>query len=232
MISDHIFKIKQRIAGACAKIGRDPRQITLVAISKGRTAREIEEAIEAGISDIGENRVQEAELKYRKLITSEPANPRTIKWHMVGHLQTNKAKEAVKIFDLIHSLDSIRLAREIDRQAARINKVQSVLIEIKTSPEATKSGIASGEAVGLIKEIASLKNISLKGLMTIAPLVNDPEKARPYFRELRELRDSINAISNMQYAICELSMGMTDDFEIAIEEGANMLRIGRAVFEG
>jgi len=230
MFQDAILNIRKRIIGTCSKINQDPDSITIVAVTKGRTAGQIKEAITAGITDIGENRVQEALIKYNAMRTT-PCAQRT-KWHMVGHLQTNKVKEAVKLFDLIHSVDSIRLAKEIDKESAKINKIQEVLIEIKTSAEATKFGLKSDEALKVIKEIADLKNINIKGLMTIAPLVDNPEKTRPYFRILRELRDKINALRVTSYELRVLSMGMTDDFEVAIEEGANMIRIGRAIFEG
>jgi pyridoxal phosphate enzyme (YggS family) len=150
---------------------------------------------------------------------------------MVGHLQTNKVKDAVKIFDLIQSVDSLHLAEEIDKQAAKINKIQDILIEVKTSPEATKFGLQLEVVIEVIKGITKLKNLNIKGLMTIAPIVDNPEKARPYFRLLRELGDKINEsrITNHESRI--LSMGMTDDFEVAIEEGANMVRLGRAIFD-
>lgn len=232
MVKDNILKVRSRIHTACSRANRDPQAITLVAISKGRDSRQIEEALDAGITDIGENKVQEALLKYNNQLTNEPTNQRTITWHMVGHLQTNKVKDAVRIFDLIHSVDSIRLAQEIDKQAAKIGKVQDILIEVKTSPEETKSGIDPVEAAGLIQQIASLKHINTRGLMTIAALSGDPEKARPYFRRLRELKEEINNLQPTSYDLQTLSMGMTDDFEVAIEEGANMVRIGRAIFEG
>ena len=219
MIDENILKFRERIASACYKVKRDPGEITVVAVSKNRAIEQINQAIEAGIADIGENRVQEAILKYNQL---------RAKWHLVGHLQTNKVKDAVRIFDLIQSVDSLRLAAEIDKQAAKINKIQDILIEIKTSPEATKFGLKPNAAIEVIKEIAQLKNINMKGLMTIAPLVDEPEKTRPYFRQLRELRDYLRA---MNYELGILSMGMTDDFEVAIEEGSNMVRIGRAIFE-
>jgi len=230
MFQDAILNIRKRIIGTCSKINQDPDSITIVAVTKGRTAGQIKEAITAGITDIGENRIQETLIKYNAMRTT-PCAQRT-KWHMVGHLQTNKVKEAVKLFDLIHSVDSIRLAKEIDKESAKINKIQEVLIEIKTSPEATKFGLKPDEALKVIKEIADLKNINIKGLMTIAPLVDNPEKTRPYFRILRELRDKINELRITSYELRVLSMGMTDDFEVAIEEGANMIRIGRAIFEG
>jgi hypothetical protein len=240
MIKDNIFKIKERIAQACSKVKRNPQEITIVAVAKGRTPDEIKEILESGITDIGENRVQEASSKYRELAnrrTCELANQRayeltnlrTIRWHMVGHLQTNKVKDALKLFGLIHSVDSLHLAREIDKQASRINKVQDILIEVKTSEEATKFGLRPDEVFSVIKEMFGFKNINIKGLMTIAPLLDNPEEARSYFKALRELKDKINQLTNHQLTI--LSMGMTDDFEVAIEEGSNMLRLGRAIFE-
>jgi PLP dependent protein len=227
MIKDNIIKVRQRIALACARIDQDPGRITLIAVTKGRTVGDIEEAVREGITDIGENRVQEAAFKYNELRQPQAGPPpaEAFKWHMIGHLQTNKVKEAVKIFDLIQSVDSQRLAQEIDKQAAKINKVQDILLEIKTSPEESKSGLKSGDVEEAIKEAGKLKNINIKGLMTIAPAVDNPEKARPYFRMLRQLRDK----TNKPFI---LSMGMTDDFEAAIEEGATMVRIGRAIFEG
>ncbi len=230
MIKDSILKVRGRISSACSKINQDPHKITIIAVSKGRTVRQIKEAADAGITDIGENRVQEAILKYNNLIPNTQ-NLTPIKWHMVGHLQTNKAKDAVKIFDLIQSVDSVRLVEEIDKQAHKINKIQDILIEIKTSPEESKFGLKADEAVGVIKELTKLKNIKIKGLMTIAPIVDDPEKSRPYFKLLRELRDRINELRVTSYELLVLSMGMTDDFEVAIEEGSNMVRLGRAIFE-
>jgi len=230
MIKDNLSKVYQRISSVCSKVNQNPDSVTIVAVSKGRSVEGIREALEAGITDIGENRIQEALLKYNRLMTND-YRLSTIKWHMVGHLQTNKVKDAVKIFDLIQSVDSARLAAEIDKQAAKINKIQDILIEIKTSAEATKSGIKPDDATEVIKEIAKFKNINIKGLMTIAPIVASPEETRPYFRKLREIKNSINRqrITNNELTI--LSMGMTDDFEIAIEEGSTMVRLGRAIFE-
>jgi pyridoxal phosphate enzyme (YggS family) len=237
MIKENVPSIRKRIALVCSKFNRDFNSITVVAVSKGRASEQIKEAFEAGITDIGENRVQEALLKYNELQTPNSPLPgrqagklQTIRWHMVGHLQTNKIKEAVRIFDLIHSVDSIRLAKEIDKESAKINKIQNLLIEIKTSPEAAKFGLKPDEAVEFMKEIAELKNISIKGLMTIAPIVDNPEKTRPYFMILKELLFKINRLGILNYELKTLSMGMTDDFEVAIEEGSNMLRLGRAIF--
>ena len=227
MIKDNIGKIKERIVSLCAKIGRNPEDITIVAISKGRPVEAVKEAVEAGICDIGENRVQEALLKYYSV---KEMNIGPVRWHMVGHLQTNKVKDAVNIFDLIHSVDSLHLAQEIDKQAGKINKVQELLVEIKTSPEESKSGMTARAAVTVINEIVKLKNIKIKGLMTVAPIVDDAQQARIYFKELREFRDKINSFHLESCDMRFLSMGMTDDYEAAIEEGSNMLRLGRAIF--
>jgi len=230
MIKENILKIRERISNSCPKIIQGPKSITLVAVSKGRTPEQIKEAIEAGIIDIGENKVKEALIKYKQIM--DEGYGARIKWHMIGHLQTNKVKEAVKIFDLIQSVDSLYLGQKIDKQAAKINKIQDILIEVKTSPEATKFGLRPEDTVGVIKELAKLGNINIKGLMTIAPLVDNPERTRPYFRSLKELFEQINAQRITHNALRFLSMGMTDDFEVAIEEGSNMVRLGRAIFEG
>ena len=191
MIKDNILEVRKRVICACRRAKRDAAAIRLVAVSKNRSAEEIKEALLAGLTDFGENRVQEAAAKYRELSA--------IKWHMVGHLQTNKVKQAVKIFDLIQSVDSLRLMKEINKQAARIGKIQAILIEVKLSPEATKFGIKPDETAGVIKEAAVFKNIHIKGLMTIAPVLDNPQKSRPYFRGLRELRDKINALPVTRY---------------------------------
>lgn len=228
MIKDNILKIRERIALACAKAGCQSHSVNIVAVSKGRPAEEIKEVIAAGIVDIGENRVQEALGKFYQL----RATGYRVRTHLVGHLQTNKVKEAVKIFDLIQSVDSLRLAQEIDKQAARMNKLQDILLEIKTSPEESKFGIKPDAVIEVSAEMAGLKNVRVRGLMTIAPLADDPQKARPYFRMLRELQNELNDRRGSHDELNILSMGMTDDFEVAIEEGSNMLRLGRAIFEG
>lgn len=217
MIKDNILEVRRRIEAACLRAKRDPATVKLVAVSKNRSIDEIKEASEAGITEFGENRVQEALSKYESGLY--------VKWHMVGHLQTNKSRDAVKIFDLIHSVDSARLAKEIDKEALKLNKIQDVLLEVKISPEVTKSGIDPGEALKVFEEVQGLKNIRVLGFMGIAPLAAKQEEARPYFKVLKGIRDSVDA--GML-----LSMGMTDDFETAIEEGSNLIRIGRAIFEG
>ncbi|MEK6727208.1 MAG: YggS family pyridoxal phosphate-dependent enzyme [Candidatus Omnitrophota bacterium] len=229
MIKDNLQKVKERISSVCSKINRDPGSVTIVCVSKGRGIEQIKEAIETGITDIGENRVQEAKRKYGGRFA---ISDKHMKLHMVGHLQTNKVKDALNIFDLIQSVESMHLADAINREAAKINKVQDILIEVKTSQgEATKSGLKPEETPGVVSEIAKFKNINIKGLMTIAPIVSNTEETRPYFRSLRNLRDKINALPGTREPLTVLSMGMTDDFEVAIEEGANMIRLGRAIFE-
>ena len=224
MIADNLKSVTQRIAKCCKKVGRSPEEVQLVCVTKEACADEIEEVLDSGVHILGENRIQTALIKYKSI------GDRAI-WHLVGHLQTNKAKDAVNIFSLIHSVDSARLAKEIDKAAKKINKIQDVLIQVNTSGEKTKFGASPESVIDIFKEISLYPNITIKGLMTIASEVDDPEKARPYFRALRELRDKINPIHNTQYTIPILSMGMSGDFEVAIEEGSNMVRIGRAIFK-
>jgi len=192
-----------------------PDEITLVAVTKGFEASIIKTAFDCGIKNFGENRVQEAEEKIGQLSDLKP----DVTWHMVGHLQSNKAKTAVELFDIIHSVDSVRLAEILSR---RVQKPLPVLLEVNVSGEATKGGFSVGEIAAAVEEISQLSDLKVMGLMTIAPFVSEPEEVRPVFRKLRELRDSLR--------LEHLSMGMTDDFEVAVEEGATMLRIGRAIF--
>ncbi len=215
MIRDNIASVKMRIGAACARVNADPGKISIVCVSKGRSVESIREAVDAGLACLGENRVQEAKEKYGHVPGAD--------WQMIGHLQTNKVKDALNIFSLIHSVDSIGLAQEIDRRARNIGKVQDILIEVKTSPEATKYGVEPEVLPEMYKEAARLGNLKIKGLMTIAPLAEKAEEARQYFSRLRKLRDELNPS-------WLLSMGMSDDFEMAIEEGADIIRLGRAIF--
>ena len=224
MIEENITRIKEKVNKICNKAGRNPEEITIVAVSKGRTAREIEQAVSSGIANIGENRVQEAIEKYKQL--SDLTNSKKIRWHMIGHLQGNKAKDAVKIFDLVHSVDTLKIAEEISRQAEQINKTQDILLEINVSGETSKFGFKAEETIQAVKEISKLNNLNIRGLMTIAPEGNS-EEARHCFKTLRELMEKARE-KNQQLEI--LSMGMTDDLEIAIEEGSTMIRLGRAIF--
>lgn len=229
MISDNLSRIKETIAFLCNKNKRKPEEITLVAVTKNISLEKIEEVLNLGIKNIADNKVQEALSKYSSL--KEKFKNKSFCWHMIGHLQTNKVKDVVCIFDLIQSVDSLHLVVEINKQAAKINKIQDILLEINISGEATKFGINPKSTIEVVKEIAKLKNINLKGLMTIAPIVDDPEKARPYFRKLKELISEVNKQQITDSELQVLSMGMSDDFEVAIEEGSNMVRLGRAIFK-
>lgn len=215
--------IKNRIEKTARACGRNPETICLVAVSKTIPADRVKEAIEAGVTDLGENYVQEARNKFNTLV----AYP--VSWHFIGHLQSNKAKYAVRLFDLIHSVDTIKLARELNKQSEKVNKIQDVLIQVNVSEENSKSGVYIKDIYGLLKEIGLLKNLSIKGLMTMPPFFNAPEKVRPYFSGLRHLRDQmVGDLPNVR--LDELSMGMTGDFEVAIEEGATLIRVGTAIF--
>lgn len=223
-IKANLESVILRISKAAFAVGRDAEGIKLVAVTKNVPAEVIEQAIQAGITDIGENRVQEAKPKIDILKTKYP----NVTWHMIGHLQRNKVRQALDIFDIIQSVDSERLAREIQAKAEA--KVVPVLVEINTSGEETKYGIPVNSTIDFLKTVSSFKNLSVQGLMTIAPLVDDPQKARTYFRKLKTLSEEIKKLNLPNVEMKYLSMGMTDDFEVAIEEGSNMVRIGRAIF--
>lgn len=216
--------VKNRIRKVAIDCGRDPQSIRLVAVSKTMPAERVKEAIAAGVEILGENYIQEAKEKIDRL-SSYP-----VSWHFIGHLQTNKAKYAVRLFDLIHSVDSLKLAVELNRQAKKIGKVQEILIQVNVGEEASKSGISPTETFDMAKKIGHLENLCLRGLMTIQPFCNDPQKARPYFALLCDLVNRIKAAIKTRVPFDELSMGMTNDFEVAIEEGATLLRIGTAIF--
>jgi hypothetical protein len=216
--------VKDRISKAAHACGRDPETVCLVAVSKTIPANRVKEAIEAGITVLGENYVQEARAKFNALAIHP------VSWHFIGHLQSNKAKYAVRLFDLIHSVDTLKLARELNKQALKFNKIQDILIQVNISKEASKSGVDAEDTYNLIKDISLLENLSIKGLMTMPPFFNQPEKVRPYFAALRNLRDQIKQEARPNVALDELSMGMTGDFEAAIEEGATLVRIGTAIF--
>lgn len=202
-----------------------PHEITLIAISKTHPASIVRQAIELGATDIGENRVQEAEQKINEVGRT------AARWHLVGHLQANKARRAVQLFDVIHSLDSLELARRLDRLCDEEGRENlPVLIQVDLGHEETKSGVSESELPALVEGLASLQRIELAGLMTLPPFFDDPEQARPFFRRLRELRDDLGARGVFGDRKGELSMGMTNDFAVAIEEGATMVRIGTAIF--
>ncbi len=229
MLLDNISDIYKRISHAAMRAGRNPEDVRLIAVTKTVGIAKIMEAVDAGLRIFGENRVQEAKTKIENLARLSTADYQlpTIEWHLIGHLQKNKAKYAVQLFDLIQSVDSGELASEIDRQAEKTGKIQDVLIEVKLSHEGTKHGVSRSGLTGLLEAANEMKHLNLKGLMTIPPFFDNPREARPYFRELRELRDK--AVSE-GFSLPELSMGMSGDFEVAIEEGATMVRIGTAIF--
>jgi len=204
--------VHERIAQAARRVGRRHEDILLVAVSKTFPAERVRDAIDAGVAALGENRVQEAKEKIRQL-----AHP--VPWHLVGRLQTNKARDALALFDLIQSVDRLDLARELDRRAS---KPVDVLLEVNIGAEPSKGGFAPADLKLALEAIAQFPRLRVRGLMTIPPAVSDPEQARPSFRLLRELRD--------QMGLTELSMGMSADFEVAIEEGATMVRVGTAIF--
>lgn len=220
-IEKNLSRVRERMEHAATKVGRDPREIKLMAVTKTVTVERIQEAIVAGVTIFGENYVQEARSKIEEI------GQAGIQWHLIGHLQTNKARYAVRLFDLIHSVDGITVARELDKRAAAEGKIVDCLIEVNLSQENSKFGISKERAPELAHELRDLKNISLKGLMTMPPYADDPEAARPYFTALRKLKEEIERDG---IPLPELSMGMSTDFAVAIEEGATIVRIGRAIF--
>jgi pyridoxal phosphate enzyme (YggS family) len=223
-VKQRLEHIRKRIRQAAESCNRDPDSIRLVTVSKTVPAETVKEAIEAGATILGENYVQEAREKFDALVLYP------VSWHFIGHLQSNKAKYAVRLFDLIHSVDSLKLAHALDKEAKKVDKIQSILVQVNISGEDTKSGITAAETPGLISEISRLENLSIKGLMTMPPYFYQPEKVRPYFGALRDLRDRLKEQCIPNLSMDELSMGMTGDFEVAIEEGATIVRIGTAIF--
>ncbi|MBO0859070.1 MAG: YggS family pyridoxal phosphate-dependent enzyme [Chloracidobacterium sp.] len=220
--------INQRIAAACERAGRQISEITLVAVSKTVTANRVSEAIRAGVQTLGESRVQEAAAKIAEL---QPLSAeREVQWHLIGHLQSNKARQAVELFDAIHSVDDLKLAERLDRFAAISGKRLPIFIEVNIGGEQSKSGVEPGAVLPLCEQIAKLPNLELKGLMAVPPYSDNPEDARPFFKHLRRLRDEARRTGAAEALFNDLSMGMSDDFEIAIEEGATFVRIGSAIF--
>jgi pyridoxal phosphate enzyme (YggS family) len=223
-IKTRLHTVQDRIKQAAVSCGRSPGTVQLVAVSKTIGSEKVKQAVDAGATILGENYIQEARDKIAGL-SGVPAS-----WHFIGHLQRNKAKYAVKLFDLIHSVDTARLARELNKQAEKINKRQKILIQLNISNEKTKSGASADEAASLVKQMIDMPHISIQGFMTMPPFFDNPEGARPYFRALREIRDEIVRLKISADPMAELSMGMTGDFEVAIEEGATLVRIGTAIF--
>ena len=223
-LEKNIAQVQERIAAACLRARRRPEKIKLVAVSKTVPPDRIREAYDAGLRDFGENRVQEAHSKRAAL------SDLTVTWHLVGHLQTNKAKLARELFHWVHSLDSLRLAQRLDQAAVCSGDRLPVLVEVNLGEEAAKSGVTEQEVLSLAEHVSRLPTLELRGLMVLPPLFEDPERARPFFRRLRELAETIEAAKLPNVSAHELSMGMSHDLEVAIEEGATMVRIGTAIF--
>ncbi len=221
-IAENLKRVQEKIFNAAQKIGRKPEDVTLIAVSKLVEADRINLAIDAGVKIIGENKVQEAQQK-RKFI-------KPVTCHMVGHLQRNKVKDAIQLYDMIQSVDSLRLANELEKRCGYVNKIMPILIEVNTSGEPSKYGCDPEEALDLIGKISELKYLQIKGLMTIGLFSDDQEAVRPCFKKLRELSEKIKKAQISGVEMSVLSMGMTSDFELAIEEGSNMVRIGTAIF--
>jgi len=224
-LRQRLQQVRNRMAEAAIRTHRQPEEVTLIAVSKTHPAEIIREAIAAGVTDLGENRVQEADAKITE-VGREAA-----RWHLIGHLQSNKTRRAIELFDVIHSLDSAALAQRLDRVCGEVDREElPVLIQIDLGKESTKSGAAENELPEIVDAIKQSRIVRLQGLMTLPPYFDDPEQARPFFRRLRELRDELSARGAFGDGGGELSMGMTHDYEVAIEEGATMVRVGTAIF--
>lgn len=224
-VAENFRAVEERINNSAFKAKRDSDNIKLIAVSKTIGLERIITAVKSGVSILGENRVQEAEYKIKEL--GELHKGLHIEWHLIGHLQKNKAKTAVRIFDVIHSLDTLKLAVELDRQAQNIKKTQRALVQVKLADEDTKYGVSEDRLMELLKGTDGMKNLKIEGLMIMPPFFEDPEEARPYFRRLRHLAEKA---SGKGFMLRELSMGMSHDFETAIEEGSTMVRVGTAIF--
>ena len=223
MILENIKQVEENIIKSCEKVGRDPKEVTLIAVSKTKPYTAIEEALPSGVLDYGENKVQELTEKYEIL-------PKDIRWHMIGHLQRNKVKYLVGKVELIHSVDSLRLANQIETEFAKKNEIANILIEVNMANEESKFGITSETTEQLVREISKLEHVRIKGLMTIAPYTDNPETNRKYFRNMKKLSVDITEKNIDNVSMNVLSMGMTGDYQVAIEEGATMIRVGTGIF--
>ena len=223
-IRENVAQVRERIAAACRRSQRGPDDVRLLAISKTFPPESIREAYKAGLRDFGENRVQEAAAKRPAL------SDLSITWHLVGHLQTNKAKTARELFQWVHSVDSFRLAQKLDQVTASAGGRLPVLLEVNLGGEESKAGVGESDVIQLAEQSSRLVTLEVRGLMVIPPFFDDPEQVRPYFRQLRELAHKIEARGIPNVSMRELSMGMSHDFEVAIEEGATIIRVGTAIF--
>ena len=227
MLSERIPSVFKKITYAALRTGRNPEEIKLIAVTKSQSIDKIKEASQLGLRIFGENRVQEAKIKIEALKEFIAQWKMNIEWHMIGHLQSNKVKEAVRLFEIIHSMDSEKLAILINKEAEKVGKIQRVLIQVKLSQEESKYGVNIDKIEELMEFCTNLPNLKVEGLMTIPPYFENPEDSRPYFKNLRQIKE---ILSQKGYCLKELSMGMSNDFEVAIEEGATMVRIGTALF--
>jgi len=223
-VTENVERVQRRIHQACRRAGRSDKDVRLIAVSKTKPAEAVRQAYAAGLREFGENRVQEAAAKRKELRDLDA------EWHLIGHLQSNKAKQAVQLFDCVHSVDSLHLAEKIDRAAAALGREMPVLIEVHLGEEASKFGVEENDLLQLAEELGALPSLDLQGLMTLPPFLDNPEDVRPFFRRLRELAERIEARNLLGVSMRELSMGMSHDFEIAIEEGATIVRVGTAIF--
>ena len=223
MVREQYLKVKEKIENACVRAGRKPEDVTLIAVSKTKPLELLREAYEAGARDFGENKVQE-------IIEKEPQMPEDARFHMIGHLQRNKVRQVIGKTVLIHSVDSLRLARQIEEDAAKVGIVVPVLLEVNVAREESKFGFFTEEVENAVREISSLSHISVKGLMTIAPFVENPEENRKVFQELYQLSVDIKSKNIDNVTMGVLSMGMSGDYEVAVEEGATMVRVGTSIF--
>ena len=231
MISENLENVRRRIGAATQRSHRSPADVRLIAVSKTHPVATVIEAVRAGQADFGENRVQEGLAKIDALLSQGSGGQTTApEWHLIGHLQTNKAKKAAAAFHWIHSVDSIELVQKLDAAAAEANTRPKILIQVDLAHEATKSGAPLSDMPALIAAARSARSLELSGLMIVPPIVDDPEDARPWFRQLRGVRDALVAAGTPAGSLKELSMGMSHDFEVAIEEGATMVRVGSAIF--
>jgi PLP dependent protein len=222
-ISSRVSEIRERVADAAVRCGRSPGDVTLCAVSKTFPAEFVERAAEAGIGDVGENKVQEAE-------TKKPSVHASLTWHLIGHLQSNKARRAVELFDVIQTIDSVKLAERLDRLAGELGRRLEVYVEVDLAGESTKSGVPADGVSAVVETLDRSANVRLAGLMAVPPYFEDPADVRPYFRRLRELRDRLNDSGKLGSPLVGLSMGMSHDFEVAVEEGATLVRVGTAIF--
>lgn len=223
MIKDNIKNVENLIKKSCEKVGRDYNEVTLIAVSKTKPISDIKEAYEYGTRDFGENKVQELDEKYPEL-------PNDVKWHLIGHLQRNKVKYIVDKVALIHSVDSVRLAEQINTEAEKKDVDVNILVQVNVSMEDTKFGLAENETIEIVKEISKFPRVHIKGLMTIAPFTECPEDNRIYFKALKKLSENIKELNIPNVEMTELSMGMTGDYEVAVEEGATLVRVGTGIF--